>query len=493
MQIFFRSLFVAVLVMLALIGCKKEEFITGSNAKLDFSTDTVYFDTILSTLGSVTHYLKVYNRHDESIRIDQLYIAGGDESQFRMNVDGQQGNDFSNIELRGSDSLYIFVEVTIDPTGNNNPMIIEDSIIFKTSGNFQDVNLMAYGQDVVIFNNEYIETQTWTKEKPYLILNNAAVDSLEKLTIEPGTRVFLHNSSSLIIIGEIEAVGTLEEPVVFMGDRFDYPYDQAAGQWGTIYISPNSTGNVFEHVIIRNANAGMQVGYPDQDYMPQVEIRNCMIVNAASYGLYAFGAEIKAYNTVVADCGLVALGLFLGGNYDFYHCTVSNIGAYYPDIVENDYKRNGSAPSLFFSNNLDWYELDEDFWVQDITYTKELNLNFYNSILYGVNNQEIKYDTIADIGFNYYFDHCLIKNHVDSLDYDDPEHFNAIILNEDPMFVNDSISLADYNFELDIQSPAIDSGSVQLIQGIPFLEYDFNGNSRTADGMPDLGAYEYHD
>ncbi|MBN1599011.1 MAG: hypothetical protein JW894_12020 [Bacteroidales bacterium] len=479
-------------MIIALVSCRKDEFITESGATLKFSTDTVYFDTILSTLGSVTKRFKVYNTHDQSIRIQELYLAGGNSSHYRLNVDGAMGNSFSNIEIRSSDSIYVFVEVTIDPTGHNSPMVIEDSVVFMTNGSLQDVNLIAYGQDVNIFNNEIIESQTWTKEKPYLILNNVAIDSFEVLTIEPGTHIFIHNYASLLVWGQVEAIGTLEEPIVFMGDRFDFPYDQAAGQWGTIYIAPKSTGSVFEYVIIKNSNAGMQVGYPNQDYMPSVEIRNCMILNAASYGIFAFRADIKAYNTIIADCGLVALGLFLGGNYDFYHCSISNIGAYYPSVVAGDYKSR-STPSLYFSNNLDWYELDDDFWVTDVTYSEDLNLNFYNSILYGTKDQEILYDSITDVAFNYYFDHCLIKNHEDSLDYDDPEHFNKIILNIDPAFINDSISLDDYNFELNTMSPAIDSGSINLIQGIPSLDLDFKGNSRTADGMPDLGAFERYD
>ena len=47
------------------------------------------------------------------------------------------------------------------------------------------------------------------------------------------------------------------------------------------------------------------------------------------------------------------------------------------------------------------------------------------------------------------------------------------------------------DFQLDTNAAAIDQGSLELIGSIPELQFDFAGNSRTADGHPDLGAYEF--
>jgi hypothetical protein len=296
----------------------------------------------------------------------------------------------------------------------------------------------------------------------------------------------------LLVWGKLLASGTLENPILFTSARFDEEYERSAGQWGTIYIHPRSTGNLLEYVVIKNANAGLQVGYPDLETRSSVELRNCMILNSASFGIYSFGGNITAYNTVIADCGMMAMGLLMGGEYNFYHCTISNVSAYYPGYYREGYKSR-SFPTLFFTNFYDWVDLDDEFRIIDVTLERDLNLHFSNSIVYGVHPQEIQGDSTRSAGFNYYFDHCLIRNHEDSLDYTDPEHFHSIVLNEYPNFINDSIVLGEFDFQLDSLSPAKDSGDFQLIQAIPLLEYDYLGNSRTADGFPDLGAYERYE
>jgi hypothetical protein len=486
-NIFFLPVFVTFLLM---IGCQKDELLTNKGAKLSFSTDTVYFDTVLTTLGSTTQLFKIYNPYDQPIEIQELYIAGGSSSFFRLNVDGTKGNRHTNILIPRKDSLYVFAEVTIDPHDANNPLLIKDSIIFRTNNNLQDVKLIAYGQDVVIFNRQLLKTQTWTNEKPYLIIYGAAIDEDEVLTIEPGTHIFMHNFASLEVRGKLNAIGTLDEPIVFSGDRFDGRYEQSAGQWGAIGIDSTSRGSVLEHVIIKNSIVGIQVGYPKENSHSQVELRNCMITNCAAYGIYAFGADILASNTIIADCAQIAILCLMGGNYDFYHCTISNVSGYYPGYYQGGYKAR-ATPSLFFRNYFDWYDFDEDYRVIEVQPARDLNLNFYNSILFGTLTQEIVYDSIAAVQTNYKFDHCLIKNHKDSLDYANQERFISIILNEDPSFVNDSIVNGDYDFVLADSSKAIDAGDLELVKDVARLEFDYNGNSRIDDGAPDLGAYEY--
>ena len=68
--------------------------------------------------------------------------------------------------------------------------------------------------------------------------------------------------------------------------------------------------------------------------------------------------------------------------------------------------------------------------------------------------------------FNYYFNHCLLKENQDSIDVDDPAHFNAIKLNKDPEFVNDT-DRYELDYRLDTLSPAKDSASADLIKQFP--------------------------
>ena len=470
-------------------GCERDEVIR-ENIVLQFSTDTVYFDTVLTTLGSVTRYFRIYNTYDQPIEIGNIGLARGDDSYFRLNLDGREGRSFNNVQIPQKDSLYMFVEVTIDPLDENNPLLIKDSIIFSASSMLQDVKLIAYGQDVHLLDGEVFETQTWTGDKPYLIVNSAALDSNEVLTIDPGAHIYLTPASSLIIWGRMEAKGTYENPIVFTGARFDGRFEESAGQWGTIFFDEKSTGNILEHVVIKNAVAGIQVGYPDEENETSVELRNCMILNSSALGVYAFNSTINAYNTIIADCGSLALYLQMGGTYNFYHCTISNISAFYPDFYQDDYKPRG-LPSVFFTNYYDWFDLDDDYRIYEVTYPEDLDVNFVNSIIYGSRASEVYYDTLARAGLEYQFDHCLLKMHEDSLSIFDSTRLVSMILNQDPGFLNDSIALGDYDFQLADTSKAIDAGSLEAIEGIEQLNTDIMGNPRINNGLPDLGAYEF--
>ena len=58
----FASVIFLIFILLS-ISCKKEDdIITDSSAKLEFSVDSVLFDTVFTTVGSITKQLKVYNK-----------------------------------------------------------------------------------------------------------------------------------------------------------------------------------------------------------------------------------------------------------------------------------------------------------------------------------------------------------------------------------------------------------------------------------------------
>ncbi|HRB41141.1 MAG TPA: hypothetical protein PKX86_10610, partial [Bacteroidia bacterium] len=112
------------LLFVVLIACRKDQLLTDSSAKLNFSEDTVLFDTVFASIGSTTQYLLVYNDHNRPIKISSIKLAGGSSSPFRMNVDGVAANSLNDVEIRAKDSLWIFIEVTIDPTSDQTPFIV---------------------------------------------------------------------------------------------------------------------------------------------------------------------------------------------------------------------------------------------------------------------------------------------------------------------------------------------------------------------------------
>ena len=123
-----KYLVLIIIPIIFLFSCRKNNFITDNTAKLEFSVDTVTFDTIFSSIGSTTKKLLVYNRHDLPISISSINLAGGQNSKYRLNIDGMPIASVKDYELAANDSMYIFVEVTIDP--GNDEMIEQDSIVF---------------------------------------------------------------------------------------------------------------------------------------------------------------------------------------------------------------------------------------------------------------------------------------------------------------------------------------------------------------------------
>jgi hypothetical protein len=473
---------VSFLFIVSLVACNHDQFDPDPGARPSFSTDTVTFDTIFTTIGSVTLHMKVYNRSSRPLLIQSIALAGGEQSFFRLNIDGLPATSQRDIEIPPDDSLYIFIAVTVDPTNVNNPVVITDSILFDTRGTLQNVKLIAYGQDVHLINGEIIRTQTWTNDKPYLIYNSMAVDTGQVLTIMEGTHIYLHRNSSMIIWGTLLVNGTWEQPVVFQNDRLEEFYDVIAGQWGTLYIDPISKGNKIKHAVIRNGIAGIQIGYPTSYEVPELELSNSFILNQSYAGIYAFGADISCYNTVIANCAGAALALLRGGRYRFLHCTVSNNGVY---------GSSRSGPSIVLSNvfyNPEYDEISGQYVYVPVTGDLE-EAEFANSIVYGNLNHELQFISTQAYLFQYRFDHCLLKASEDSIDNNDLEHFNALIFNKDPSFMNDS-DRYHLDYRLDTLSPAKDAGDPQLLLTDPYLDMDMAGNLRNADGKPDLGALE---
>ena len=86
----FNRFFVMIFSFLffAVTSCKKDKPITDGSAKLNFSADSVLFDTVFSGIGSTTKLFKIYNKHKQSIVVSKAYIEKGNASPFRISIDG---------------------------------------------------------------------------------------------------------------------------------------------------------------------------------------------------------------------------------------------------------------------------------------------------------------------------------------------------------------------------------------------------------------------
>lgn len=462
-----KYLLVALIASWAVFSCERYEVYRGPDAWLGFSTDTVFFDTIFTTVGSTTRKLRVYNNYNQPLEISSIELAGGASSVFRLNIDGIAASSTTNVEIPPKDSLYIFVEVTLDPNNQDSLLVIHDSILFNTNGNLQDVNLVAWGQDMHLFRRDTLGTATWVNDKPYLILDYLMVDSLETLTIKEGVRIHLHRDAAIICKGTLKAMGSLDNPITIQGDRLEYMYRDIPGQWGLVYFWPGSRENELDYVNIKNGTVGLWADTVFTPNMPNLTISNCRIENMSSVGILGQGTSIHASNTVIASCGQLAVFLNIGGKYEFYHCTIGNYWTAFS---------NRTTPSLGITN---FYE---DIYGQ-IQVRPVEKAYFGNCIVYGNRESELLISEHQESKIPYVFDHCLLKADPEEYDLNDTAHFKNVINLEDPRFVD----YQNNNLELDTLSPAKDAASYAIALQYPV---DIKGESRLGALGPDIGAYE---
>ncbi len=472
----------ALLFLLAVFGsCRRFSYYDGADAHLEFSTDTLAFDTVFTSRGSATRLFKVFNPFKQSIRIQKITLAGGPSSPFRINVDGVPGIEFKDIEIAPRDSLYVFAEVEIDPDNEDNPFIVMDSVLFTTAGNRQSVKLMAYGQNAYFHTREILCDAVWSSDKPHVISGYVAVDSNCSLTINEGCHIYAGKGSFLLVAGRLEILGNPDSVVTFEGDRLEHFFDDLPGQWQGLIFVRSSDHNVIRNADINEAVAGIITGSTlasvndpasfDAEFnannVPRLSLENVVIRNTQEHGIYSFYANLDASNCLIYANGKNSVALLFGGNHSLRNCTIANYGALglehkEPALRMTNFARQGQ--SLF---------------------QRALNARVNNSIVFGNipmdtsrNSGELSIDSInGGLPFNYYFDHALLRS---NLDFSDGTHFNSISANVNPEFEDPSKE----NYNLKENSPAIDKGDPSFAP--PF---DLLGHPRI--GLPDLGALEY--
>ncbi len=454
-----------------LISCEEDKFHRTSGVELEFSQDTVMFDTLFTTMGSITRELKVHNRGSKGIVIPEIRLANAGNTPFRLNIDGVAADQATDVELAAHDSMYIFVEATVDVTGEDLPVLVHDSIVFSFDDREQDVDLVAWGQDFHRLEGAITEDVIWTGNKPYVIADNVLIEEGVTLTVEEGARIYFYNRKGLYIKGTMSAEGTPEFPILFRGVRLEEDYEDLPDQWTGIVFYSGSTGNSVKHARIAGANIGLQVGTIEHEGGASLEISDSYVEHMGYSGILAMKSAIKAENCVVSDCGYYGVALLVGGEYEFMHTTIANFWSWSAHIRQ--------TPSLIVSNQLTINNSEG----QPVTYLGDLvKATFGNSIVYGNQNSEIELGESTEAAFNVLFDHCLLKTG-SGFDISDTGRFKSIIENENPEFKDYS----EYVFELDTLSPAKDMGLLQYANEVPV---DLLGISRLNDDGPDLGAFE---
>jgi hypothetical protein len=444
------------LIACALTACSKYGLSSDPAFRLAFSVDTVRFDTVFTTYGSATHRLMVYNPNQQAVRTRISYPQSA-STAFRLNVDGKPLAEACEVEIAGKDSMFVFVEVTVNPQNSELPVWVLDSVLFETNTNLQRVYLEAYGQDVWLYRNDTIQGRTWQGAKPFLIEGLLVIDTLQTLHIGEGVRIFLRQGANICIKGSLIAEGSAEQPIVFSGSRLESDYRYIPGQWGSLRFATASRDNLLRHVEIRDGTNGLLFGNPEAENTPFIRLDAVAVHDMSYSGLMAFASDIEATNVLVANCNYYTVGLFCGGTARFTHCTLAN-------NYSSNIRRKGMSV------------LTVDTEYQGHTNALPAMANFYNSIIYGTMSEELFLGKNTACSFSY----CMLKTELDAFH----SSFADVFINKNPLF----FSPEKENFRLNSHSPACNAGNPNFAATTPT---DMDGNSRTADKAPDLGAWEY--
>lgn len=503
------SIFVIALMFLG--SCRRDFDTTLSSGRLEFSKDTIYLDTVFTNIGSATFRLKVFNRSGSDIRIPSIRLAGGQASPYRLNVGGDAGKSFQDVEIRKRDSLFIFIETTLDINqlaGLSLEFLSTDEIIFDSGANEQKVTLVTLVKDAVFLfpqtfddgtketlllglDEEGNETRVegfflddselhFTNNKPYVIFGFAAIPPGKTLTIDAGARVHFHansgliaaNSSTLLVNGQASNTTALENEVIFQGDRLQAAFADDAGQWSTIWLTAGSKDHRINYATIKNATVGVLVDSISDRSAPTLKIQNTQIYNSASVGLLGRGSYIEGENLVVNNSGQVSLFLSFGGKYQFTHATFANYFTrgfrQFPTVVISN--TFGLANGSSINNDLE-------------------EARFENCIVFGNASNELGIDNSPRAAFNFLFKNCLIRFENSGsaaaqnplLDFNNTNLYENVLLNGDPFFIDAE------NNNLQITDASAAKGQAGLT-GALRVPFDLLGVNRTAS--PDIGAYQ---
>ncbi len=472
-------------------SCKKDKLLTDSGAKVQFSQDSVLFDTVFTSIGSATRHFNIRNTNNQKIKISSIQLAGGTASAFKINVDGTPGTYFEDIEIAANDSIYVFVQVNVNPGNVNSPFVIRDSLIVRVNGNQQQVQLEAWGQDAYyhrptdaikfkdgsylpfsyLNNDTNAITVTWPNDKPHVIYGYLAVYTGQKLNIDPGVKIYLNYRAGIWVYtgGEIHVNGQKDNEVVFQGIRREKEFENEAGQWDRIWINEGSKNNEINYAIIKNGYIGVQAELlGTQFFAPKrLKITNTKIQNMSKWGLYALAFDVYGGNNVISNCAEQCLNLTYGGRYTFIHCTFANFSS-------GDKPREVPAVSINNHAESQILPLDTAYFgncIVDGKLTSEIGLDLSSSSTSSLNPSVV-------------FSNCWLKTNMNT---SNSNQFMYIVKSATSLKYKEA---EKYNFEPDNESQVKGFTLGNAFNDAAKFPFDINNKPRNTNSAVTAGAYE---
>lgn len=476
-----KSIYLFISLMCLLVSCTDDDSFSVSKSDiLTFSTDTISMDTVFSTVPTSTRTFWVYNKAGDGIRCTKVRLARGNQTGFRVNVDGEYlspeaGYQISDVEVRKNDSVRVFIELTSPENGKLEPQLLEDELVFVLeSGVEQKVALNAYTWDANLLKNVYIKNDTTigSNIKPTVIYGGLTVDSCATLNIAAGTTLYFHGDAGIEVYGRMISEGLPDKNIILRGDRtdkmFDYlPYDNVSGQWQGVHFYASSYDNKIHYTDIHSTFNGILCDSSDVS-RSKLQLYNSTVHNCQGYGLKSENCLIEIRNSQISNTLNDCVAVY-GGNVTIQQCTLAQ---FYPFD-----SNRGSA--LYFSN------------FSGERYMPLLKMDCLNSIVTGYANDVISGVHMDDEAkeFNYRFINSLLRTEK----VEDDENFinvtyedvndTASVSGEDNFILVD-IDKQRYNFHLNEKSPAINAAGTEWA-----LSEDRDGRQR--DELPDIGCYEF--
>jgi hypothetical protein len=469
---FFNFLWLLSVPLLIVVACQ-DDYSGSGQARLVCSVDTVSFDTLFSTIGSTTAWVRLYNPGKEKLTIQRVTLASGGQSGFRINLDGEENTVFEHVTIPPGDSLFLFVALTAPVNHVDTPVYRYDAVLFQWEGGSRQLVLEAWSWDAAIWHGKTIASDTTlTAEKPIVLYDSLVVKENVTLTIKPGTAIYLHDQGKIIVYGTIKAHGTFEKPILFRGDRLDkvlpdFPYDYYPGQWHYIQLKSGSFENELDHVQLRGSYYGIVADSASSDRI-KCTITNSIIHNTVNSCLFSLGNRMLVANTQLSNSGGYTVCL-IGGKVEFIHCTIAN----YQQLVT----RNG--PAVVLANYLIGSTGTD-------TIGYPLQFTGINCLVAGSNTEELGFALTSTFPREITFSHSLLQTGYNlgtaavQCQFTRDPHFLKLGRQEEQYV---------YDFRIDSVSPARQLADPQEAAKYPL---DLSGKTRWTDEGPDAGAYEYH-
>ena len=483
--VFTHGIVLSIAFSILLSSCFDESFESDVQVELVTSVDTLRFDTVFTTIGSITRQIIVSNPTNTNINITSISLDRGDQSMFRLNVDGIPGSRATEVPVLANDSVHLFVEVTVDPDQplSISPFIIEEFLTINSGGSEKKVQLEAWGQNANYFPSRNTQGQivglgcrggqiTWDDPRPYVINGLLFIDSCE-IVVPPGTQIFVHGGIARqddIIFGDgglfflpdgrLTISGTVDNPVIIQGDRLEPAFADVPGQWAGIRFLAGSTGHSIRHAEIRNSTVGIRA-----DSASNVDISNVIIANTSNIGLLAIHAELQADNLLIHSNGPQSIAMTFGGSYNFRHCTIANFQNQSAGVFMDNFTCRNEECSVIETNPLE--------------------VNFTNSIIMGSNDNEIDIVDIAEgmdpALFSLVLDHTLVKVLDENENYPPSSCISCIEQIDQPVFLD------ELNDDYTLDTMSVARGAGIFLSDLPT---DIEGFPRD-QSSPDIGCFEF--